>query len=148
MVEIISKFSERLKDLMFDRQLTAESLSKAIGCDESSIYIWASGKAGYTPTVGHLVKLADHFKCSIDFLIGSENENYLPNPKPAPSFSSWFRNAVESKGFSLYRLEKKTNISTGNFYKWISGKREPSLDSLLRIAAVLDCSLDYLIGRE
>ena len=147
-MNLMLKFSERLNELMFDNQLTVEKLSKAIECNDSSIYDWISGKANYMPLLVNIIKLADYFQCSIDFLIGLENENYLPNPKFRPPFSKWFRSAIEAKGFTLYSLSRATQMGTKSFYKWINGKSEPSLDSLLRIAEVLNCSLDYLVGRE
>ena len=67
-------------------------------------------------------------------------------PKPHPSFAEWFRRAIELQGYNLYKLQRATKIHTGNFYKWIRGEREPSLDSLIRIAKILDCSIDYLVG--
>ena len=147
-MEIISRFSESLKDLIHEFQLTVEDLAKAIDNSKNRIYEWLSGRATSMPTHDNLIKLADYFKCSLEFLLGIEQENYLPSPKKCPPFSIWFRTAVETKGYSLYSLGKKINMSTGNFYNWINNVNEPSLDSLLRIAAALDCTLDYLVGRE
>ncbi len=147
-MDLLSKFGERLKELIIENCLTVEKLSKELNYNVYNIHHWLSGKMNYMPSLANLVMLADYFKCSLAFLIGLEDENRLPNPKPAPPFSSWFRPAVESKGFSLYGLYRAVNIGTTQFYKWINGVHEPNIDSLLRIAAVLDCSLDYLIGRE
>lgn len=147
-MDLVSKFSERLKELIFDNKITIEKLSNDIDCNARSIYEWQSDNQKYLPSLKNLIKLADYFRCSLDFLLGIEGNNSLPNPKPRPLFSEHFRPAVESKGFTLHGLMKATQIDTNNFYKWINGKGEPSLDSLLRIAAVLDCSLDYLVGRE
>jgi len=147
-MEIIAKFSERLKELIFENNITVKKLSQIIDCSENSIYDWLTGEINFVPSVANLVKLADYFKCSLEFLLGIEQENYLPMPKQHPPFSQWFRIAIETKGFTLYGLSKKTKMNTGNFYNWINSINEPSLDSLLRIAKVLDCSLDYLVGRE
>jgi len=146
-MELVSKFAESLKDLMYDHQLTTEKLSTDTTISDSSINTWLTGNANYLPSVPYVILLADYFKCSVEYLIGLEEKNYLPNPKPCPPFSNRFRIAVTSKGFSLYKLSKRINMGTGNFYRWISGEREPSLDSLVRIAKVLDCSIDYLLGR-
>ncbi|MCL2061569.1 MAG: helix-turn-helix domain-containing protein [Firmicutes bacterium] len=147
-MNIIKNFSERLKELIFDNRINVKILSKAIACSENTVYDWLTGTVSFMPSVSNLIKLADYFKCSIDFLIGIEEENYLPNPKPCPPFSAWFRNAIEVKGFTLYSLGKKVEMTTSNFYSWINQKNKPNLDSLLRIAAALDCTIDYLVGRE
>ncbi|MCL2861853.1 MAG: helix-turn-helix domain-containing protein [Firmicutes bacterium] len=146
-MELVKKFAESLKDILYDYQLSVEELSKAIGISKNSIYVWQAGYENYLPSISNLLILADYFNCSVDYLIGIEETNYLPKLKPYPIFANWFRQAVELKGYNLYRLQTETKINTGNFYKWINGKGDPSLDSLVRIAKVLDCSIDYLLGR-
>jgi len=147
-MDIISKYAETLNDLMYDNKLTAESLSKATGISKNRIYEWLTGKSKFMPSVTSLLIIADYFKCSLDYLTGIDGNNAPPSQKPRPSFSGWFRPAIERKGFTLYGLGKKSNIATQHFYKWINNERKPSLDSLLRISAALNCSLDYLVGRE
>ncbi|MCL2847695.1 MAG: helix-turn-helix domain-containing protein [Firmicutes bacterium] len=147
-MDTIAQFSERLKELIFENNITVKKLSQNISCSEKSIYDWLTGKINFVPSVYNLIKLADYFKCSLEFLLGIEQENYLTAPKQRPPFSEWFRSAVEAKGFTLYGLSRKTKMNTGNYYNWINGVSEPSLDSLLRISEALDCSLDYLVGRE
>jgi len=147
-MNLVLAFSERLKELIADNNITIEQLGRATECSNSSIYEWTNGKAGYLPSLNSIIKLADYFKCSVAFLVGIDEENYLPNPSQRPAFSKWFRHSVESKGYKIYSLHRATKISTGQLYKWINGVTEPSLDSLLRIASTLNCSIDYLIGRE
>jgi len=143
----LSKFSERLHELMLDAQLNTYSLNAAVGIPRQSIGNWIANRNKYLPTLKNLVKLADYFCCSLDFILGLENENYLKNPKPRPPFSERFRKAVENMGFNLYKVGKLTNMDTSQYYDWINAKSEPSIDSLVRIAAVLGCSIDYLVGR-
>ena len=147
-MDLIAKFGERLKDLIFEHKLTAELLGKILNHNVHDIYHWKSGKGKYMPSVENLLKLADYFCCSVEFLLGLEEENRLPNPKLRPPFSDRFRRVAELKGFTLYKLGKATKMGTAQYYAWINKASEPSLDSLMRIAAVLDCSVDYLLGRE
>lgn len=53
--------------------------------------------------------------------------------------------AVEK--ISQYALSKRTGISQSAISNWISGKKEPSIDSLWRLADFFDITVDYLIGR-
>lgn len=147
-MDLLSQFGERLRELIADSGLTADKLSKAINQHVDDIYHWKSGKGKFMPSVANLIKLADYFVCSVDFLLGLEEENYLTDIKPRPPFTEWFRTAVESKGFTLYSLGEKTQMGTKHYYRWIKGESEPSIDSLVRIASVLDCSIDYLLGRD
>lgn len=147
-MSLIIQFSERLKELIDENQLSIDKLSKETGLNVYNIHHWVSAKMNYMPNLAHILKLADNFNCSVDFLIGLADDNYLSNPKKNVVFSKWFRTVVEKKGYTLFSLGKATKITTNNFYKWINGKRNPSLDSLIRIAGVLNCSIDYLLGRE
>lgn len=53
---------------------------------------------------------------------------------------------IEEKGKSA-ELSKKTGISTGNISDWKTGRSKPKPEALVKIADVLDCSVDYLLGR-
>jgi len=147
-MDIIKNFGERLNGLIIESKLTVQSLGKAINCSPSSIYEWQSGKVAYMPSIANLLLLADYFQCSLDYLIGISEHGGTIMIKDRPPFSVWFRTAIEARGYNLYKLGKSTQMGTAQYYAWISGQTEPSIDSLLRISAVINCSLDYLVGRE
>ena len=145
---MLKNFSDRLRDLMFDHNLSAKKLSENLDHNIHDIYHWKSGKGKFMPSVANIIKLADYFRCSIGFLLGLEEENHLPDPKRTPPFSQRFRFAVESNGYSLYKLGVATQMGTAQYYAWIHGQSKPSIYSLINIASVLGCSIDYLLGRE
>ena len=63
-------FSERLKEV-FSRYKTSESkICKKVLISRSRFYGWLFG--GIEPSLPNLIKLADFFDCSIDFLVGRE----------------------------------------------------------------------------
>ncbi|MDD4291843.1 MAG: helix-turn-helix transcriptional regulator [Clostridia bacterium] len=146
-MDILSNFAESLKLLMAERSLDCKSLSMEINHNIYAIYHWTSGKGKYMPSVDSLVKLADYFGCSLEYLLGMEQSNRLTSPRPLPNFGEWFKTVVKEKGYSLSGLAKQSHMNNVSFYEWINGAR-PSIDSLIKVAAVLECSLDYLIGRE
>lgn len=142
-------FSNKLKELLEENELSAEQLSKITGQNVDYIYAWKSGKADFLPSLDNIIKLADIFHCSVEFLLGITDFNNLTNPKPMQNFSQRFPVIVKEKGFNLHRLAKETGMNnTITYYSWINGKSNPSIDSLIRIASVLNCSIDYLLGRE
>lgn len=61
-------FNERLRYLLNYFSVSQEKLKKDLSISSSVIYKWVSGKS--LPSVESLVKLAEYFDCSIDFLIG------------------------------------------------------------------------------
>ena len=70
----LSKFAETLDSLMFEQKITATQLAAAIGLDLATIS--RALHAQYTPSVNTLLKLADFFNCTTDYLLGREPENY------------------------------------------------------------------------
>ncbi len=145
---ILSKLPEQLKDLMLEKGIKASALSKAIGVSDSTISRYTQGLQ--MPAFEILVALAEYFDCSIDFLLGltdiprRENQRF----KPVPAFATQFRVAMKACGFSQYALQKKTKISWASFNAWLRGQKLPYPDSLIKIANAMDCSVDFLLGRE
>ena len=59
-----------LEQLMKERNFTAYRLSKIIGCSQSSIANWISGKN--VPNYENISALADALNVSVDYLLGKE----------------------------------------------------------------------------
>lgn len=67
----MNKFSERLKELRFENNLTQAELAKKAGITQSGIAKWEAGVR--SPSIDTLILLAKFFDCSIDYLVGHEN---------------------------------------------------------------------------
>lgn len=92
--------------------------------------------------------LVDYFHCSADFLLGlSDEPHYEENYLPTPPFKDSFRAALGENKTTQYAVQKKSNISWANFHYWLNGIRLPYLDSLIKLANAMDCSIDCLLGR-
>ncbi len=139
-----SNFVERLKEMMDYADLNALALSKILGCGHSSISRYLSGK---NPSLEMLVKIADYFQCSTDFLLGLTDDYVTETYLPVPSFSERLPQLLKHFKKSAYYLQKKTGIAESAISFWKKGIRTPSIDSIIRIAKVLDCSVDFVIGR-
>ena len=58
-------------------------------------------------------------------------------------------NAVrKEKGFSAKEMADKLEMALRSYRNYESGDREPSLTALVKIADILDVSLDYLLCRD
>ena len=64
-------FPKLLKELRDEKGLTHKELSQKIGCNESAISLWESGKR--EPTARSLIALATFFDVTADYLLGLEN---------------------------------------------------------------------------
>ena len=47
-----------------------------------------------------------------------------------------------------YSLAKSIEISPSAVCNWLNGKKEPSIESLWKLADYFDVSVDFLIGRK
>ncbi|NLG33616.1 MAG: helix-turn-helix transcriptional regulator [Syntrophomonadaceae bacterium] len=53
----------------------------------------------------------------------------------------------EKKGWSQKYLSEKTGIPSSNISRYESGKRQPDIYTLRKLADLLECTADYLLGR-
>lgn len=64
----MSSFPERLAQLRKGRSLTQKQLAEAVGAHERGIRFYEAGDK--QPTLDNLIKLADFFNVSLDYLVG------------------------------------------------------------------------------
>ena len=142
----MSIFSERLNELMFEHDdIKSEQLGKEIGISGATIRRWLSG--GQQIFLSNLIILADYFECSIDFLVGKTENTLDFEPQKCPPFSKRLREVMKEKGVTTYKLRKNTRYGSKYFQQWDSGS-DPLSYTLIELADILNCSVDYLIGRE
>lgn len=70
-----SIFSERLKQLRKQRNITQKQLGELLGITERGYQNYEIGKS--TPNYETLVAIADFYNISVDFLMGRENDDIL-----------------------------------------------------------------------
>lgn len=63
---------KRLKDLRIERNLTQEKLAHHFGLTYSNIGEWERGRS--EPSIEMIIKLADFFGCTVDYLLGREDD--------------------------------------------------------------------------
>ncbi len=141
----LSKFSEMLDSLMFEHELNITKLSESTGIDETTIGRYLHAR--YTPTIANLLKIANYFNCSADYLLGRETENLSHTFYPCPPFSEQLKVLKEHFNCPWCHFYKTTRVSSSRFYEWKNGKRTPSLDCVILLADGFNCSVDFIIGR-
>ena len=150
---VLSKFVERIKDLIEEQEIGGKKIAQIAEEAEqnlSDLYHWRSEKNRYLPSLADAIKLADYFQCSLSYLLGIEGENSLPKPKgELPAFSVRLAAVVKEKGIPITRIAKEAEFgNTSVIYGWLNGKSLPRLESLLALSRALGCSPDQLLGRE
>ena len=146
-MDILSIFSNQLKEVMEEHEIKTVALAKALGVRHSTISNYVNGKQ--LPNVEILIKIVDYFNCSANSLFGlqehSSSNKFIKCSQP---FKERFPQILEKLGVTKYRLEHEAHLPQSAIYSWQSGRTAPSVESLYKIAKTYDISLDYLVGRE
>ena len=67
----------RVKELRLEKQLEQQDLAKIIQIGKGSISNWETGRT--EPSIEYLLKLADFFEVSIDYLLGRSDDLGIVN---------------------------------------------------------------------
>ena len=142
----LSKFAESLTELIEESKLTPSTLADTIGCGRGTISRYLSGQK--MPRIEMLVRIADFFACSVDYVLGRETEKYPRVFIPCPSFQARLPILCKELGITKYKLQKATGIAESAIYNWQRGEGTPNLENVIKIANAFDCSVDFVIGRS
>ena len=100
------------------------------------------------PTLRNLVKLADYFGYSTDYLLGLEQEQTRLTFQACKPFPQRFQEILQYFSVSRYRLEQITGIAESALYYWAKGQKCPTVENILLVCEKLDCRVDFFIGRS
>ncbi len=145
-MENLDCFKENLKELMEINNYTVKDISLKTGIKTSTIYSYLNDK--HIPDLTRAIKIAQVFDCSLDFLFGF-TEDFTPKKyKLASTANDRFKKVLADRKITRYRVHILTKISQNQLCNWFQDKQSPTLISLVTVAKALDCSLDYLAGRD
>lgn len=147
----MEKFHEKLKVLRKKKGLTQKDVADLVHVDRVRITNWENGKR--EPNFENLSMLACIFDVSIDFLLSEyleiSKEAYLKLKEEKKNlFSVRLKELRLKKGLTQTELGEKVGVKQSTFTNWENGKREPSYENLVKLADLLEVSLDSLFGRE
>lgn len=69
---MVTNYGQRIKELREERGLSLMALAKAIGVSDTAICKWENQLA--EPKLSYIVRLADFFNCSTDYLTGRSDD--------------------------------------------------------------------------
>ncbi len=142
----LTNFAENLNDMLIERGINSKNLADALGMGNATISRYLNKER--SPSIECLVKIADFFNCSTDYLLGLEDEIKNTDFMPCPPFAerlTFLLNYFKRSASSVYKNE---NISKARFYVWKNGVGMPNIDNIVKLAQIFDCSVDFVIGRS
>ena len=140
------KFTENLKDFIFEEKCDAKTFANKIGLAPTCITRYLRGER--SPSIQNLVLLANYFNCTTDYLLGLTNYNHNLKFKSCPPFAERLKQLIKNRNCTCLDIAHDMEINETSVYSWKNGKRVPNLDNLLKLSKFFDCSVDYLLGRE
>ena len=144
----MSNFSENLKILMRDDNLSSASLHKLTGISKTQLGKYLSNH--YEPSLKNAIKISNYFNCSLDYLLGLDEERNGYEKLIEPSFDKFiirYKELLILNNTNHKRISTAENFNRNLLVYWNKHKTLPSLDILNKIAKHLKTSVDYLIGR-
>ena len=144
-MDILSKLSERLKDLIEEAELNPSELAKCTGLSVSVISRILSSER--MPSYKTLITLADFFCCTTDYLVGRTESWTETNFKKCPPFNEQLDFLLKKFEISKYKLEKETGLKEDTVNRWHKGIYEPTVEHIIELAKYFDRSVDFVLGR-
>ena len=141
-------FQENLQDLLDEKEMNIKRLAKQVGIQDSLLYKYASNKS--IPTVDNLIKLANYFDCSLNYLIGIDDEPKSYKFKETYNKDLFFKRynqLLQDNHLTNHALSKKVDFSPSDLKHWKEGTI-PYLETIIKLADYFGVSIDYLVGRE
>ena len=72
---LMINFGQTIKDLRAEKKLSSEQLAKELDVTKSIIWSYELNKK--EPSNTHLIKIADYFEVTVDFLLGREKNVFI-----------------------------------------------------------------------
>ncbi len=132
----------KLKELRTQKKINQQKLAKDIGVSRSTVAMWETDSS--QPSNEMLLKLADYFNVSVDFLLGKENTVKRSKDKIMNNILV----LLEKKNKTIEELCKYLDISEYTFEDWIKGEDKTYNLYLPHIAEFFNVTVDEIVGRE
>lgn len=144
-MSISLSFQKRFKSLLEESDYSRSEVAKLIPLSQSTLSNALT--YGIIPSTKTLIKIADFFDISINFLLGKTDiEDFYKSSSPA-SFLSRFESLCSEKEVTHYKVAADCLFDKSNISRWISKGFLPELEILELLCDYFNVSPDYLLGR-
>lgn len=156
-METQEKFTSRIKELMSENEINQRQLSLQCKIPYTTINGWFV--KNQRPTIDYIDKIAEFFNCTVDYLLGRENDFGILDNENIVKNKNILINNSNSQCYRIreLRTEKKITqqevanalgITYQAYAHYETGRRQPSPDQLILLADFFNVSVDYLLGRD
>jgi transcriptional regulator with XRE-family HTH domain len=126
-------FADRFNQLRTEQKITVYKIAKLLDISDTSVWKYSHGES--KPTLENLIKLADIFNVSLDYLVGRDE---FPDISNFINYFREFRDGTKETGETTIVMSK----SNDNVYLFLCNDFEYSPNKP-EIASLPICSKDY-----
>lgn len=138
-------FQKRFNSILQDSDYTRSEIVKLIPLSQSTLSNALT--YGIIPSTKTLVKIADFFDISINYLLSKTDNVEFYKSSNAVSFQTRFENLCSEKGVTHYKVATDCLFDKSNISRWLSKGFLPELEIIELLCDYFKVSPDYLLGR-
>lgn len=149
----MEKFHEKLKELRKEKGFTQQEVADICGVKQTVYAKWENAKI--KPIYENVSMLACIFDVSIDYLLSEYIEiskdkllKLKTEGEKMKVFPQRLKELRFKKGLTQTELGEKVGVKQSTFTNWENGKREPNFEIVIKLADLLEVSVDWLFGRK
>lgn len=144
-MEHSEEFKQRFLELICDLDCKKSEIPKLLNIDYN-VYIKIT-EFGIIPKPVVLIRIADYFNISVEYLLGRTNNSYFFKAEIVTSFLERYQALKAEKNLTDYAIAQKLHITTSYTTNWKNKKYMPSIINLIELSETFKVSIDYLLGR-
>lgn len=133
---------QRIKAKRKEKKLTQVEVAKRLGIDNTTVSKWESDI--YEPDAETLVKLAELFDTTSDYLLGRD-EPSTPEPDPH-AFAERLKNGLETRNLTVEDAAEHCGVTPEYIQKLIDQPKIPGTGTLYKLADLIKVTPSYLCG--
>ena len=149
-----STLKDRLNEALILRCKKAADLTKDLNIPKSAISQYLSGKSQNMDT-DRLQKIAAYLKVNEPWLLGYDVPMEISEENIQQSYDSVdtsiidrLQIAFKQSGLTQAQLASATGITKSSISRYLQGEFEPKATAVVKLAAALNVSVEYLMGME
>ena len=144
-MEHSEEFKHRFSELIADLDCKKSEIPKLLNIDYN-VFIKIT-EFGMVPKPVILMRIADYFDISVEFLLGRTENSYFLKAETAETFLSRYQELKAEKNLTDYAVAQKLHITTSYTTNWKNKNYIPSIANLIVLSEIFNVSIDYLLGR-
>lgn len=143
--EAMNKFYERIKELRNLKRLSQKDFADKFSLTQQAVAKWEKNQASPNPDM--LVKLADFFDVSTDYLLGrTDDTTFFAKPNPENTNVNRLHTLMEEKEVSTEELADLLNIPKYDIKRFELGLDYPNAQQLKVLADYFYVPIEYITG--